>query len=131
LDGYENKGGRIRCLPVPEYVQQVLKLYDIDKLNEGNNIFTGSQKVYNESFFNTMWSRAIKKMLEKGVIRPNQTLYSFRHSASINVFNRTQSLKLVQELLGHSQMSTSLTYLRSIRAIDLKQEEMPELKMPL
>lgn len=127
LDGYENKGGRIRGLPVPEYVKEVLQMYNIDCLQDSDNIFTSCTWAYNESYFNTMWTRAKKVMLTAGLIKSNQTLYSFRHSASIDIFTRTQNLKLLQELLGHSKMTTSLTYLRSIRMVNITNTEMPRL----
>lgn len=127
LDGYENKSGRLRSLPVPEYVREVLLARGIDKLNPETNIFTGSLRPFNESYFNTQWSRAKGKMLQQQLIQPQQTLYSFRHAASVNVFERTQNLQLLQRLLGHSNLNTSLTYLRSVGAVQIEQGMMPEL----
>jgi integrase len=127
LDGNENKSGKIRSLPVPDYVREELMNRKVDKLNPDEYVFTASGKPFNESYFNTMWSRAKAKMLQRGLISSNQTLYSFRHAASVNVFDRTQSLKLLQQLLGHSSLNTSLIYLRSIGMIQLDNSVMPEL----
>ncbi|WP_460926015.1 tyrosine-type recombinase/integrase [Pontibacter brevis] len=127
LDGYENKSGRLRSLPVPEYVREELLRRGIGALEGERNIFTGYRQPYNECYFNTMWSRARKKMLELALIQQNQTLYSFRHAASVNVFERTQNLKLLQQLLGHSSLNTSLTYLRSIGTVQVESNVMPEL----
>jgi integrase len=127
LDGKENKSGRIRSLPVPEFVRVELVQRQFDDLQPDEYIFTRSQVPFNESYFNTMWSRAKAKMLDLKLIQPQQTLYSFRHAASVNVFTRTQNLKLLQQLLGHSNLSTSMTYLRSIGAIQVESSMMPEL----
>jgi integrase len=127
LDGYENKSGRLRSLPVPEYVKEELLVRGVDKLEPEINIFTGLLQPYNESYFNTQWSRAKEKMLQQQLIQPHQTLYSFRHAASVNVFERTQNLRLLQHLLGHSNINTSMTYLRSLGAIQVDNDVMPEL----
>lgn len=127
LDGSENKGGKIRSLPVPEYVHAELLRRQVDELLPDEYIFTRSPEPFNEAYFNTMWTRAKAKMLQAGLIQPQQTLYSFRHAASVNVFTRTQNLKLLQQLLGHSNLNTSMTYLRSIGAIQVESSIMPEL----
>ncbi|WP_210489870.1 tyrosine-type recombinase/integrase [Rufibacter aurantiacus] len=127
LDGKENKSGRIRSLPVPEFVREELVRRQVGDLQPEENIFTSSLEPFNESYFNTMWSRAKAKMSELRLIQPQQTLYSFRHAASVNVFTRTQNLKLLQQLLGHSNLNTSMTYLRSIGAIQVESSMMPEL----
>jgi integrase len=127
LDGKENKSGRIRSLPVPDFVRDELVRRKVDELLPEVYIFTRSTEPFNESYFNTMWSRSKTKMLTLGLIQPQQTLYSFRHAASVNVFTRTQNLKLLQQLLGHSNLNTSMTYLRSIGAIQVESSMMPEL----
>ena len=127
LDGGENKSGKLRSLPIPEYVREELLRRGVDKLQPDEFVLTHSLTPFNESYLNTMWSRAKKKMLELGLINPTQTLYSFRHAASVNVFERTQNLKLLQQLLGHSNLNTSLTYLRSIGLIQIDSSVMPEL----
>lgn len=66
-------------------------------------------------------------MLELRLIQPKQTLYRFRHAVSLNVFERTQNLKLLQQLLGHSNLNTSMIYLRSIGAVQVEATMMPEL----
>lgn len=127
LDGYENKSGRLRSLPVPAYVKDALVARGVDQLEPDKNVFTGELHPFNVSYFNTQWSRAKEKMLQQQLIQPMQTLYSFRHAASVNVFERTQNLRLLQQLLGHSSLNTSLTYLRSVGAIQVEKGMMPEL----
>ncbi|MER2997398.1 tyrosine-type recombinase/integrase [Pontibacter populi] len=127
LEGKENKSGKIRSLPVPEFVREVLLEREVLLLLPNHNLLTGGAWAYNESYLNTQWSRAKKKMLELKMIEANQTLYSFRHAASVNVFKRTQNLKLLQQLLGHSSLNTSLIYLRSVGAVDVEVSQMPSL----
>ncbi|RNI26917.1 tyrosine-type recombinase/integrase [Rufibacter latericius] len=127
LDGYENKSGRIRSLTVPLYVREALIERKVNELEPEQNIFTGSKVAFNDCYFNTKWGRLKPKFLQLGLIQHNQTLYSFRHAASINVFNKTQNLKLLQQLFDHSSLNTSLIYLRSIGVVQVSDSEMPEL----
>jgi len=122
LDGYRNKSGKIRKTPTTDYVRAALKEYKIDTLNPEYNIFTGTTEALNVYYFNLMWGRAKKKMLLLGLVNQNQTLYSFRHSAAVDVFTRHQNLHLVQKLFAHSSLTVSLTYLRSIGMAEVTDE---------
>ena len=57
-----------------------------------------------------------------------QTLYSFRHSGAIDIFNRTGSITKLQKAMGHSSLQVSLTYLRGLEVAELKEEDMPVLE---
>jgi len=130
LDGYRNKSGSIRKTPTPEYVRATLIEYNIDTLNPEYNIFTGTTEPLNVYYFNLMWGRAKKKMLALGLVNENQTLYSFRHSAAVDVFSRHQNLHLVQKLFAHSSLTVSLTYLRSIGMAEVTDEaSLPKLSL--
>ena len=61
------------------------------------------------------------------VIEDNQTLYSFRHTGAIDVFQRTGSLTKLQQVMGHSNMTVSLGYLRNLELPTLTMEDMPVL----
>ena len=113
LSGDENKGGKVRVVNVPEYVKEAMK----DKwklLDKDINIFTLNNSAYNDAYFNTAWTRAWKKMFEKGLIKKNQTIYSFRHTAVINIYRQTKDIHILQQLLGHSDMMVTLKYLRGL-----------------
>lgn len=130
LDGYHNKSGRIRKTAIPDYVYKALVEKGVDKLPPGCNIFTGEVEPFNEYYFNLCWGRVKKKLLKQGTITPEQTLYSFRHSAAVDVFTRTQNLKVLQTLMGHSNLNVSMVYLRSLDTVDITDENLlPKLKM--
>ena len=130
LDGYRNKSGKIRKTPTTDYVRAALKEYKIDTLHPEHNIFSGTKEPLNVYYFNLMWARAKKKMLVLGLVNENQTLYSFRHSAAVDVFTRHQNLHLVQKLFAHSSLTVSLTYLRSIGMAEVTDEGLlPKLSL--
>lgn len=113
LSGDENKGGRIRVVHIPNYVQEVLKVV-LPTLKEDDNIFTAKPYPFNDAYFNTAWTRAWLKMHKLNIIQQNQTVYSFRHTAAVNVYRKTKDLNILQQLLGHSDMIVTLKYLRGL-----------------
>ena len=61
------------------------------------------------------------------MIEESQTIYSFRHTGDIRVFEKTGSLQKLQQVMGHSDMKVSLTYLRGLEIKQLDIEDLPEL----
>lgn len=119
LSGSKNKGKKNRIVPIPKFVQEHL-----NKNDEQLNIFTNMPEVYNEYYFKTLWGRFKK---QSKLVTKDNTLYSFRHTGAINVYEKTGSLSKLQQVMGHSNLNTSLTYLRGLGVKQLTVEDMPEL----
>ena len=122
LSGSQVKSKRNRVLPVPEVVRvEVLKRFTGNRID---NVFTLTEEPYNRDYFKTLWSRYKKQshLLEK-----DQTLYSFRHTGAIKVFEKTGSLQKLQQVMGHSDMKVSLTYLRGLEVKQLDVGDLPEI----
>ncbi|MCF8452098.1 MAG: tyrosine-type recombinase/integrase [Pedobacter sp.] len=128
LSGAENKGRKVRVVSIPLYVRQVLKERWTEQPQEFN-IFTNSTKPFNDAYFNTQWKRCWDKMYKLNLVETNQTLYSFRHTAAVNVYHKTKDVHILQQLLGHSDMIVTLKYLRGLGELnsDKLKEVMPEL----
>ncbi len=119
LSGGRVKNKRNRIVPVPSYIREILQRGDKE-----HNIFTGTSTAYNESYFSNLWRRFKKKSkIEEGI-----TLYSFRHTAAIDIYTRTGSLSKLQKAMGHSNLNVSLTYLRGLNIAELREEDMPILR---
>jgi integrase len=112
LSGNRNKSGRNRIVPVPTYIRELLV-----KGEPHHNIFSNKRQPLNQDYFKTLWSRFKK---QSNTLEQGQTLYSFRHSGTIEIFKRTGSITKLQKAMGHSFVNVSLTYLRGL--------ELPELK---
>ncbi|WP_104384807.1 tyrosine-type recombinase/integrase [Sphingobacterium sp. HMA12] len=128
LSGDENKGKKIRTVPIPHYVRELI-IERLEGLSYDDNLFTRKPEIHNPYYFSTAWTRMFKLMEKEGIIEKNQTIYSFRHTASVNVYKKTKDLHILQQLLGHSDMIVTLKYLRGLgvhNADELK-HVMPEL----
>jgi len=128
LSGFENKSGAIRTVNVPKFVQDKIRPI-LDSIKREDNIFSLCPQPFNDDYFRTLWTRIKKTMLEEGVIRKEQTMYSFRHTAAVNVYRKTKDLHILQQLLGHSDMIVTLKYLRGLGVHNTEElrNVMPEL----
>ena len=66
---------------------------------------------------------------QSNLISPDQTLYSFRHTGAISVYEKTRNLRTVQTVMGHASMAVTLGYLRGLEVCALNADEMPELTL--
>lgn len=129
LSGSENKSKRVRTVYIPEYVQNELRKRLSDINDSEANIFTLTAVAYNVGYFNVMWGKAKPKMIKAKLLQPDQTIYSFRHTAAVNVYRKSKDLHLLQQLLQHSNMIVTLNYLRGLGEVNDERlkEFLPEL----
>tara|TARA_B110000259_G_scaffold160419_1_gene183952 strand:+ start:348 stop:725 length:378 start_codon:yes stop_codon:yes gene_type:complete len=122
LSGGQNKSGRNRIVPIPEFVRGILyaRLSSISS----TNLLSGSEKPFNSDYIKTLWTRykSQSKLLTKG-----QTLYSLRHTAAIRVYEKSKSVFTVQKVMGHADVTTTLSYLRGLEIESVDLVNMPEL----
>lgn len=119
LAGNRNKGKKNRIVPIPLFIQDYLK-----KGKDENNIFTNTSQAFNEDYFKSLWTKYKKESI---FIKKENTLYSFRHTGAINVYEKTGSLNKLQQVMGHGNLNISLTYLRGLEVKQLCVDDMPDL----
>jgi integrase len=87
-------------------------------------LISGRKTPFSRDYISVLWRKfkQIHPNLQEGV-----TLYSFRHTGAIKVFEKTGSLQKLQQVMGHSDMKVSLTYLRGLEVKQLDVEDLPEL----
>ena len=121
LSGSRNKSGRNRIVPMPKYVKrELLKRYT----SQEQYVLRNSNKPYSRDYLKVLWRRfkIQAKSLDNGI-----TLYSLRHTGALKVFEKTGSLRTLQEVMGHSDMKVSLTYLRGLEVQQLDVNDLPDL----
>ena len=121
LTGSRNKSGRNRIVPVPSYIKAELASRYTER---ERYVLRDNLKPYSIDYLKVLWRRYKQQSscLEDGV-----TLYSFRHTGAIKVFEKTGSLLKLQQVMGHSDMKVSLTYLRGLEVKQLDVQDLPEL----
>ena len=121
LSGARNKSGRNRIVPIPLYIKS-----ELEKRFTSNEkyVLRDSEQPYSKDYLKVIWRRFKNQTdcLEDGV-----TLYSLRHSGSIKVFEKTGSLQKLQQVMGHSDLKVSLTYLRGLEIKQIEVDDLPEL----
>jgi len=123
LNGKRVKSKKNRVIPVPEFVQlELIKRYS--SLDVDANLFSGGKRLYHNDYFKNRWADYKK---QSKLLQTNQTLYSFRHTGAIKVFEKTGSLQKLQQVMGHSDMKVSLTYLRGLEIQKLDVNDLPEI----
>ena len=128
LSGKENKGGRVRVVYVPDYVREALLLF-LEGITDEDNVFSGCMLVYAPGYFSTVWEREKEDMVAAKLITKTQTIYSFRHTAAVNVYRKTKDVYVVQKMLGHGSVMLTLKYLRGLGEVNIEEmrDSAPEL----
>jgi integrase len=129
LSGEENKGRKVRVVHIPLYVYDAMLPFIQACENDNSYLLTGSDWLPNYDYLKTQWTRAKRQLKEKNMIHSNQTLYSFRHTAAVNVYHKCKDIYILQQLLGHSDMVVTLKYLRGLGELnhDNLVNSMPDL----
>lgn len=96
----QGKGGKDRLIPIPKPLLHDLKIYLLQPFMDGkDDLFdTGSRATQ------AMMQRLSKKFGKK--VHPHM----LRHSYATHVLEQTNNIKLVQDLLGHSDIKTTQIY---------------------
>ncbi len=99
------KNGKQATIPLQKAVLEEFKF--VRGMNPEDYIFG---KV-NPDYFATRWGKRVKT---KYPLRPNQTLYSIRHTAAVEMYRKTKDVALIQRMMHHSSMEVTIGYLRSL-----------------
>jgi integrase len=99
------KNGKQVTIPLQTLVKDELSF--IAEMQPDDFVFG----VVNPDYFSTRWGKKIRGVYP---LKENQTLYSIRHTAAVDMYKRTKDVALIQNLMRHSSMEVTLGYLRSL-----------------
>jgi len=108
------KGSKVREVPIGEYSIHYLKLYlnvRSSMLKNGNcdKLFLNNhgKGMSRQGFF-----KNLKSILREKGLNPEVSPHTLRHSFATHLLNRGADLRSIQEMLGHSDISTTKIYTR-------------------
>lgn len=107
------KGSKERIVPIGDYAKHYLKLYYLEFRNkllikgENDYLFLNNhgQPMTRQGFF-----KIIKKIAIEANIKKDFSPHTLRHSFATHMLNHGADLRSIQELLGHSDISTTQIY---------------------
>ncbi|MEN4762579.1 MULTISPECIES: site-specific tyrosine recombinase XerD [unclassified Chryseobacterium] len=108
------KGNKTRFVPLADYTAELLRTY-IDEVRTRNKI----NKKYEDTLFlnsrGTSMSRVIvfliiKELTDKAGVSKKISPHTFRHSFATHLLQNGADLRYIQEMLGHSSITTTEIY---------------------
>lgn len=109
------KGNKERIIPISDTAKQWLELYlDTSRVTLNNKNSSDSPYVFLNARGGSLsrqgvWKK-IKQLVNQAGISQNVTPHTLRHSFATHLLENGADLRIVQELLGHSDISTTQIY---------------------
>jgi len=114
------KGSKERMIPVPESILDLLKYY-LENIHEKliyknveetscKYLFPISYKNQNKPISRQIFWGVIKNLISKSGIKKNISPHSLRHSLATHLLRKGANIRLLQELLGHENLTTIQVY---------------------
>ena len=106
------KGAKERKVPIADYAVEFIKQYIKDVRNKSEN--KGSKYLFlskkGEPLSRIYFFKQVKKYSEQAGIATNVSPHTLRHSFATHLLNHGAQLRIVQSMLGHTNIATTQIY---------------------
>jgi len=121
------KGGKIREIPLNKAIREHVEGYLRLKKRNGEGLLD-QDPLFVSRNHNRISVRAVQRAMDKWLqeagIQAKFSPHSLRHTFGTELFSRCKNIRLVQDLMGHSDISTTMIYTHVSKA---EMEEAVEL----
>ena len=106
------KGNKERIVPIGDYALEYLNLYLKEGKNKIKNVNTDYVFInrYGEPISRVYFFKQVKKYAEEADIKEEISPHTLRHCFATHMLEHGAELRVVQEMLGHTNISTTQIY---------------------
>lgn len=122
----EGKGGKNRFVQLSPFLLRALRVYWVNWKSEDKKVFLFPCGMNNQEPVKTSWIATVFRLAKKraGIIKPGGP-HLARHCYATHLMESGVSIRIVQILLGHAQMSSTAVYTQ------LRQDQIGKIPNPL
>jgi integrase/recombinase XerD len=106
----QGKGGKDRCVMLSPRLLATLETYWRATRPRGDYLFPGRHTGWNRPVCTKTVSRALARAVERSGLRKRATPHSLRHSFATLLLEAGTDIRIIQQLLGHARIETTVRY---------------------